>query len=160
MRIVVMGVSGCGKTTIGEKLAVALQATFIDADDLHPLANKDKMTNGIPLKDEDRWPWLESVGLALAAHNDIVIACSALKKSYREKLSGLAQNIQFIHLTGNRETLRERLLGRNGHFMPVELLESQLQELEPLDASELGTEIAIDQSVEIIIDECITFVRK
>ena len=160
MRVVVMGVSGCGKTTIGEKLAQALQATFIDADDLHPAANKAKMAHGIALDDEDRWPWLERVGLALASHENIVIACSALKKSYREKISAAAADTQYIHLTGTREILLERLLGRNGHFMPVELLDSQLQTLEAPQAGEAAVEVSIDQSVEKIIDECITFIRK
>jgi carbohydrate kinase (thermoresistant glucokinase family) len=159
-RIVVMGVSGCGKSSVGIALAEALGARFIDGDDLHPEANKAKMSAGIPLDDSDRWPWLELVSQALAeevvetsggSFTGTVIACSALKRVYRERILAGAPNTFFVHLDGSREILEQRLGARSGHFMPATLLDSQLATLEPLGADEPGVVIDIDQSITQII---------
>ena len=155
-RIVVMGVSGCGKSSVGIALAETLGARFIDGDDLHPAANKAKMSAGIPLDDEDRWPWLDLVSKALAepapaGSTGTVIACSALKRSYRERILAGAPNTFFIHLDGSREILQQRLGNRTGHFMPATLLDSQLATLEPLDSDEPGAVIDIDQPISQII---------
>ena len=160
-RIVVMGVSGCGKSSVGIALAEALGARFIDGDDLHPEANKAKMSAGIPLDDEDRGPWLDLVSQALAedvstlpaesGSTGTVVACSALKRSYRERILAGAPNTFFIHLDGSREILQQRLGNRTGHFMPATLLDSQLATLEPLGSDEPGAVIDIDQPISQII---------
>ena len=150
-RIVVMGVSGCGKSSVGIALAEALGARFIDGDDLHPEANKAKMSAGIPLDDSDRWPWLDLVGQELAAGSATVIACSALKRAYRDRIRTAAPNTFFVHLDGSREILAQRLGARTGHFMPVTLLDSQLAILEPLGSDEASVVIDIDQPITQII---------
>lgn len=146
-RIVVMGVSGCGKSSVGQALAEALGARFIDGDDLHPEANKAKMAAGIPLNDEDRWPWLDLVAAALAEENldsigshfnGTVVACSALKRVYRERIGAGAPGTQFVHLHGSRKLLAQRMGARPNHFMPVSLLDSQLNTLELLGPDETG----------------------
>lgn len=161
-RIVVMGVSGCGKSTVGEKLAVALAARFIDGDSLHPEANKNLMAAGIPLNDENRWPWLDSVAEALAesagsasAGTGTVVACSALKRSYRDRILSGAQNTFFIHLAGSRELLAERMSSRGSHFMPLSLLDSQLATLEPLVSDEPGATFDIALPMETIVEQAI-----
>jgi carbohydrate kinase (thermoresistant glucokinase family) len=159
-RIVVMGVSGCGKSSVGIALAESLGARFIDGDDLHPAANKAKMSAGIPLEDSDRWPWLDLVSKALAEEvgqiadgpfTGTVVACSALKRVYRERILVGAPNTFFVHLDGSREILEQRLGARSGHFMPASLLDSQLATLEPLGFDELGVVIDIDQPIAKII---------
>ena len=160
MRIVVMGVSGCGKSTVGRLLAEKLDAKFIDGDDLHPEENKAKMAAGISLNDEDRWPWLAKVGQSLAHGEKVVIACSALKRKYREHILQEASNTVFIHLDGSREVLAERMSARQNHFMPVTLLDSQLATLEPLEFDEPGLKIDIDQPVEKIVESSLGFIRE
>ncbi|TFD57641.1 hypothetical protein E3T43_07995 [Cryobacterium sp. Hh7] len=148
-QIVVMGVSGSGKSTIGALLAHALAVPFLDADGLHPQANIVKMASGVPLTDADRWPWLAQVGRALsdagAAGTGLVIACSALKRVYRESIVAAAPNVRFVHLTGTFDVLGNRLEGRSEHFMPPALLRSQLATLEELQADEPGFAVDIDQ---------------
>ncbi|AKI99947.1 gluconokinase [Archangium gephyra] len=139
MVIIVMGVSGSGKTTVGQRLAVALGWRFRDADDFHPPANIAKMTAGIPLTDEDRAPWLavlrELLRNTLAAGVPVVLACSALKHSYRERLTVDAARQRWVYLRVPRALLAERLKARTGHYMPAALLDSQLAALEiPEDA--------------------------
>lgn len=129
--ILVMGVSGCGKTTIGKLLAKRLKGHFLDADDFHPITNINKMSRGEPLNDDDRWPWLDLVALAVREHTapiPLVLACSALKDAYRERLK-LEHNL-IIFLTGVRKIIEHRLSMRHGHFMTNQLLDSQFKELE------------------------------
>ncbi len=160
MRIVVMGVSGCGKSTVGEKLALQLDAKFIDGDDLHPEENKAKMAAGIALNDEDRWPWLDKVGAALASEEKLVIACSALKRKYRERILSKASDVIFFHLEGSRELLAERMASRSNHFMPASLLDSQLAALEPLEFDEPGHTVNINQPVTRIVETALGFIRE
>jgi carbohydrate kinase (thermoresistant glucokinase family) len=148
--VVVMGVSGCGKSTVGRLLAERLGARFVDADDLHSDEAKAKMAAGTPLSDDDRWPWLHLVGNGIAretrAGRPAVVACSALRRVYRDVLRDVADDvIVFVHLHGTRQLLGERLGMRVGHFMPQALLGSQLATLESLEMDELG--IAVDISL-------------
>jgi carbohydrate kinase (thermoresistant glucokinase family) len=146
MQLVVMGVSGCGKSTIGKLIATKYGVEFIDGDDLHPQANISKMSEGIPLNDEDRWPWLESIARELNTMVSGVIACSALKRNYRLAILKLAPEALFIHLHGSREVLESRLAKREAHFMPAKLLESQLLTLEELASDEPGCVVDIDKT--------------
>ena len=151
--IIVMGVSGCGKTTIGDLVARELGVRFLDGDSLHPVENVAKMASGTPLTDEDRWPWLATVGAELAAAGPagLVLACSALKRSYRDAIRAQAPETVFLHLHGSREVLGGRIEGRSGHFMPSTLLDSQLATLEPLEADEAGTVVDIAAPVEQVV---------
>lgn len=144
--IVIMGVSGSGKTTVGTALAASLGVPFTDADDLHPEANVTKMAAGHPLNDDDRWPWLARVGeeLGKAEATGTVIACSALKRSYREAILTGEPRTRFVYLAGSRELLESRVEHRHGHFMPPSLLDSQLDTLEPLSEDEPGMTVSLD----------------
>jgi len=132
--IVVMGVSGCGKSTVGTRLAERIGATFLDADDFHPPANVERMRAGIALTDADRAPWLDALAARLAAaraaRESVVLACSALKRSYRDALRRGAPALALVHLTGSPALLAERLATRSDHYMPPSLLTSQLALLE------------------------------
>ena len=152
--IVVMGVSGSGKSTVGELLSRRLGLRYVDADDLHPKANVDKMAAGHPLTDEDRWPWLAKVGEALADADGsgLVIACSALKRAYRLAILEKEPRARFVDLSGSRELLEARLRGRHDHYMPPSLLDSQIETLEPLGPEEPGFVVQIDQTPEQIVD--------
>ena len=155
MSVVVMGVSGSGKSVVGYTLAQKFGVEFIDADDLHPIANKEKMASGTPLSDEDRWPWLDKVGEAIA-NREVVIACSALKKIYRDRIRTQAPDATFILLQTPRAELEERIRIRQeqeGHFMPATLLDSQLDTLEPLGPTERGRAIANQGSLTAVIEE-------
>jgi gluconokinase len=133
--IVLMGVSGSGKTTVGKLLAQALGAEFAEGDAYHPPQNVDKMRHGIPLEDADRWPWLERLSAQidrwLSAGATVVLACSALKQSYRDMLAKGRPGVRFVHLEGDKALIRQRLNRRRGHYMPATLLDSQLAALEP-----------------------------
>lgn len=134
LTVIVMGVSGAGKSTIGRLLAERLGARFLDADDFHPTANLAKMRRGIPLDDNDRAPWLACLNRTLHEHaargEDVVLACSALKQSYRDRLMAGLPAAQLVYLRGSHTLLAARLSGRADHFMPPELLDSQLATLE------------------------------
>lgn len=158
MKIVVMGVTGCGKTTVGIALAEALGIEFIDSDVLHSEANKKKMSSGTPLTDSDREPWLQEVSKALQSHESVVVACSALKRSYRSTILAGAPTTLFIHLGGSQELIFARLSERSHHFMPIGLLDSQFQTLEPLDHTETGKVFEISKPVDQIVDEAISWI--
>ena len=155
-QIVVMGVTGCGKTTMGKLLGKVLGLEFKDGDDLHPQANKDKMSAGIPLTDEDRWPWLDQVGQTLKMSGGVVVACSALKRKYRERILRAAPKALFVHLQGDKELLLSRLNNRTNHFMPTSLLDSQLQTLEPLEMDETGVVVDVGGSESEILKMVLT----
>lgn len=140
-----MGVSGSGKTTVGRLLADELGVRFEDADDLHPAANVAKMAAGHPLTDDDRWPWLSAVGRELSAAEaaGLVVACSALKRGYREVILAAEPATRFVYLSGSPELLESRMAHRHGHFMPASLLDSQLATLEPLAADEPGITVTL-----------------
>ncbi|ORA38723.1 gluconokinase [Mycobacterium aquaticum] len=151
--IVIMGVSGSGKSTVGAALAQRLRVPFGDADDFHPPANIAKMAAGHPLDDDDRYPWLETIGQWLADHHDGgVMSCSALKRKYRDQLRRHCPDVQFLHLTGTPEVIGRRQASRPGHFMPAALLNSQFETLEPLDSDEAGITIDVDQNIDAIVD--------
>jgi gluconokinase len=151
--VVVMGVSGSGKSTVGAALAQRLGVPFMDADTLHPQANIAKMTAGEPLNDVDRYPWLEKVGEWLAGHRDGgVVSCSALKRKYRDRLRMRCPRVEFLHLSGSPELIGGRLAARSGHFMPAALLRSQFDALEPLGADEVGATVDAGQDIDAIVD--------
>ncbi|KUI31683.1 gluconate kinase [Mycobacterium sp. IS-1742] len=155
--IVVMGVSGSGKSTVGAALAQRLRVPFADADDFHPPENIAKMTAGHPLDDDDRHPWLESIGEWLARHGDGgVMSCSALKRKYRDQLRRHCADVEFLHLVGSVETIGRRQASRPGHFMPATLLASQFATLEPLGPDERGVAIDIAQSIDSIIESYVS----
>jgi gluconokinase len=151
--IVVMGVSGSGKSTIGAALAQRLRVPFADADDFHPPANVAKMTSRQALNDEDRYPWLEAIGDWLADHGDGgVMSCSALKRKYRDQLRNHCARVQFLHLSGTPDVIGRRQASRPGHFMPASLLASQFETLEPLEPDEHGVVIDVDRNIDSIVD--------
>ena len=151
--IVVMGVSGSGKSTVGAALAQRLRVPFADADDFHPAANIEKMTAGHALNDADRRPWLDSIGQWLAAHpNGGVMSCSALKRAYRDQLRQHCAGVEFLHLVGTPEVIGRRQASRPGHFMPASLLASQFETLEPLLADEYGVDVDVDQDIDSIVE--------
>ena len=131
MIVLLMGVSGAGKTTLGERLAKRLAWPFIDADDYHPAANVAKMAAGMALDDEDRWPWLDALNRRLRAERDAVLACSAVKAAYRERLLAGIVDARVVFLHGAKALIAARLTERSGHYMPPSLLESQFATLEP-----------------------------
>lgn len=150
--VVVMGVAGCGKSTIGAALAERLDKPFLDADDFHPESNVAKMSQGIPLTDKDRWPWLDSLAKSLrdaAQQAGMAVAgCSALRRAYRQRLIDTAgEPIIFVFLEGSRDIIGERMAARIGHFMPTALLDSQFATLEPPGADENALVLDINASV-------------
>jgi len=152
--LVVMGVSGSGKSTVGAALAQRLRVPFADADDFHPPANIAKMTAGTALDDHDRHPWLEAIGTWLAEHpRGGVMSCSALKRKYRDQLRHHAHTTVFLLLHGTPEVIRKRQASRPGHFMPASLLASQFATLETLAPDEAGISVDVDQSVDAIVDQ-------
>ena len=150
-RVVIMGVAGCGKSTVGAELARETGISYRDGDDLHPPENIAKMSNGIPLDDTDRAPWLAKVGKSLAPGN-LMIGCSALKRAYRDIIrEKAAAEVFFLHLAAPIEVIRARTDARTGHFMPPALLDSQFATLEPLEPDELGEVIDIDQTLDRVV---------
>jgi len=152
MVIVLMGVSGSGKTTVGQLLAEQLGWHFYEGDDFHPQANIDKMSRDVPLDDGDRLPWLDNlhrlIERTIAAGDDAILACSALKRSYRERLAGKLPGVRFVFLRASPELLRQRLENRRGHFMKADLLDSQLETLEePREAVVANAALTLDEIV-------------
>jgi len=159
--LVVMGVTGTGKSTLAQALAQRLGWPFAEGDDLHPSANVAKMAAGIPLEDADRWPWLDTIAAwtterALEDHSTIV-TCSALRRAHRDRLRAAAAGTLFVHLVGSRELLAERMAGRAGHFMPSSLLASQLETLEPLEADEPGVVVDVSGTVDAMVAQVLEF---
>jgi gluconokinase len=154
-RYVLMGVAGCGKSSVGAALAPLLGANYLDGDDLHPPANIARMSRGEPLQDADRWPWLDAVGARLASPGQI-IGCSALKRAYRERIAAAAAApVCFIHLAGSQALIGARMAARSGHFMPTALLDSQFATLEPPGADEPAICVNIDQPMAAILAEIV-----
>lgn len=151
-----MGVSGCGKSTVGEALSRRLGLPFQDGDDLHPLCNIRKMREGEPLDDADRWPWLDRCGAALReAEDGLILGCSALRRRYRDRLresSGLP-GLRFIHLHADQEQLCARVSARKGHFMPATLLRSQFATLEMPDATENAITVAATRALPALLGD-------
>jgi gluconokinase len=155
--IIVMGVSGSGKSTIGERLADRLGWTYEDGDSYHPPGNVAKMHAGHPLTDDDRWPWLKAIADAIdretAAGQRMVIACSALKRAYRDVIVHGRDDVRIVYLKGSRELIARRLKARKGHFMPPDLLDSQFATLQEPTANEGAIVVDIDASIEAIVDD-------
>ena len=157
---VVMGVSGSGKTTVGEALAARLGWKFVDGDALHPPENVAKMHAGHPLDDVDRWPWLDAIAAQidrwLEQETPGIVTCSALKRRYRDRIAGRRVRVRLIYLEGSRELIADRLAGRRGHFMPANLLDSQFATLEPPAPDEKPIVASIDRPVAAIVDAIVT----
>jgi gluconokinase len=157
--LIVMGVSGSGKSSIAEPLAKRLGWTFEDGDRFHPASNVAKMSAGHPLTDEDRWPWLQAIADEIdrvcKAGERAVIACSALKRAYREILVHGRDDVRIIYLNGTQELIADRLASRKGHFMPPGLLTSQFNTLEPPDTAENPVTVSIDAPVGAIVDDIV-----
>jgi gluconokinase len=159
LRVVIMGVSGCGKSSVGEGLAERLGIPYRDGDDLHPPANVEKMRAGVPLTDEDRLPWLDRVAEVLATEAPVIVGCSALRRAYRDRLrAGAGGSVQFIHLTGSRNLIAGRMAARTGHYMPPSLLDSQFAALEAPGPDE-ALAIDIDQPLPAMIDAIATYLQ-
>ncbi|AJT64827.3 Thermosensitive gluconokinase [Streptomyces lydicus] len=159
--IVVMGVAGTGKTTIGPLVAAALGVPYAEGDDFHPPANIAKMSAGVPLDDSDRRPWLDAIGAW--AHDRSgrggVVSSSALKRAYRDRLRAAAPGVVFLHLTGDRALIEGRMAERTGHFMPTALLDSQFATLEPLGADEAGVAVDVSGTPQQIADRAVAALR-
>ncbi|WP_328316641.1 gluconokinase [Streptomyces sp. NBC_00388] len=159
--VVLMGVAGTSKTTIGPLLSAALGVPYAEGDDFHPAANIAKMSAGTPLEDADRLPWLDAIGRWAhdrAGHGGVV-SCSALKRSYRDRLRAEAPGVVFLHLTGDRELIEKRMAERKGHFMPTALLDSQFAALQPLAEDEAGTAVDISGTPEEITGRAVAALR-
>jgi gluconokinase len=156
MIIVIFGVSGAGKTTVGKLLARELGWRFIEADDFHPAANIEKMRNGHPLTDEDRWPWLErlrqQIQRSLAAGENVVLTCSALKRAYRDRLR-VSDEVKFVFLRGDYALVEKQLRSRHGHFMNAALLQSQFDVLEEPQSHENVLTIELGRTPQEIVEE-------
>jgi gluconokinase len=161
--LIVMGVSGSGKSTIGETLAERLRWPFEDGDRFHPAANVAKMSAGHPLTDEDRWPWLQAIADEIErvcrAGERAVIACSALKRAYRDILVHGCDDVRIVFLDGTQDLIASRLAARKGHFMPPGLLDSQFGTLEPPAGNENPITVSIDATVETIVDDIVRQLR-
>jgi gluconokinase len=156
LRVVIMGVAGCGKSSVGEALAQRLQIPYRDGDDLHTPEAVEKMRQGIPLTDDDRWPWLDRVARILATEAPILIGCSALKRAYRDRIrAGVGGPVTFVHLSGSRDLIAARMAARTGHYMPTSLLDSQFAALEPPGPDEAIT-VDIDRPLDAITDAILT----
>lgn len=162
--IVVMGVSGCGKSTVGALLAERLGWPFEDGDSFHPPANVEKMRAGTPLTDEDRWPWLAAIAARIASAREggegVVVACSALKRSYRDALRDGHADIRFLHLTGEPALIMARQAARQGHYMPASLVASQFATLEPPDTEADVIDLDVDPEPPVIVQKALAALRR
>ncbi|PWK71026.1 gluconokinase [Streptomyces sp. CG 926] len=161
--IVVMGVAGTGKTTVGQLLAKALGVPYAEGDAFHPAANVAKMSAGTPLDDADRRPWLDAIGEWIRNSADRrggVIAASSLKRAYRDRLRAAAPGAVFVHLAGERPLIEKRMAARKGHFMPTTLLDSQFATLEPLQDDELGVVVDVSGSPEDTTERALAALRR
>lgn len=160
--VVVMGVAGTGKTTVGDRLAGELGVEYAEADVFHPPSNVAKMSAGTPLGDADRAPWLDAIGeWAHERHGrGGVVSCSALKRSYRDRLRAAAPDVFFVHLTGDRELITERMSRREDHFMPPALLDSQFATLEPLQSDEDGAAVDVGGDEQDVTERAMTVLRE
>ncbi len=160
MIVILMGVSGCGKSVIGNLLSQRLGCQFAEGDSYHPPANREKMRGGTPLTDEDRWPWLRAIASDidrwLAAGSDAVVACSALKKAYRDILVGSRAGVHLVHLKGSYELIYGRLTARKHEYMPVTLLKSQFATLEEPTAEERPIVVDIAEPADVLVEEIMT----
>ena len=158
-----MGVSGVGKTTVATGLAAALGWTYAEGDAFHPEANVAKMAAGVPLTDEDRWPWLRSIGAwmsaEIAAGRSAVVTCSALRRSYRDLLREGRPEVVFCHLVADPDLMSERVSHRTDHYMPASLLPSQLAALEPLQPDEPGFEVLAEGEAAVVIAHVLDALR-
>ncbi len=152
LRLVIMGVSGCGKSSVGVGLATELGLIYRDGDDLHPLENVAKMRAGVALNDADRWPWLDRVGWVLKTQAPVIVGCSALKRAYRDRIRAAAGgSVCFVHLAGSKDVIAGRMAQRQGHYMPLSLLDSQFAALEPPGAEEKAISVSIDQPLNAMV---------
>jgi gluconokinase len=162
--IVVMGVSGCGKSTVARDLARRLGGLYLDGDDFHPISNVEKMRHSIPLSNEDRLPWLTTVGRVMRERREagrpVMMACSALRRMYRDRIREGEPDVFFVHLVATRDELERRMLRRKGHFMPSSLLDSQLATLEPLASGELGATINVHGTEDQVVDRVLEAVEQ
>ncbi|MEJ8640524.1 gluconokinase [Streptomyces sp. MS1.HAVA.3] len=161
--IVVMGVAGTGKTTVGRLLAEALGLPYAEGDAFHPAANVAKMSAGTPLDDADRGPWLDAIGQWIRNCGGLrggVVAASSLKRAYRDRLRAAAPDAVFVHLAGERPLIEKRMSARKGHFMPTTLLDSQFATLEPLQDDELGVVVDVSGSPEDITARALAALRR
>ena len=160
--VVVMGVAGTGKTTVGPLLAAALDVPYAEGDDFHPPENIAKMSAGTPLQDADRWPWLDAIGVWAHGRAGLggVVSSSALKRSYRDRLRAAAPDALFLHLSGDRPLIERRMSERQGHFMPTALLDSQFAALEELGADEAGVAVDVSGSPEDIAERAVAALRR
>ena len=161
--LIVMGVSGSGKSTIADKLAERLRWSYEDGDKFHPASNVAKMSAGHPLTDEDRWPWLQAIADEIdrvcRAGQHAVIACSALKRAYRDILVHGRSDVRIVYLQGTQELIARRLATRKNHFMPPDLLDSQFKTLEPPEPRENPVTVSIDATVDTIVDDIVRGLR-
>lgn len=155
LRIVIMGVSGCGKSSVGQVLAARLGIPYRDGDDLHPPGNVQKMRAGTPLTDDDRWPWLDRVAATLTDEAPLVMGCSALRRIYRDRIRARAGGpVRFVHLAGSRAVIAARVAARHGHYMPLSLLDSQFAALEapgPDEALTVDAELPLPDLIATIL---------
>jgi gluconokinase len=161
-QIVVMGVTGAGKSTVGTRLAERIGVPFRDADDFHPPSNIAKMSAGQPLTDDDRWPWLDAIGAHLAAHRGTgcVVTCSALKRAYRDRLRAAAPGLRFVHLHGDVALVAARQAARQGHFMPASLVPSQFATLETPTPDEGVITLDVAATPDALVDDAIAALRE
>jgi gluconokinase len=161
MIVIAMGVCSSGKTSVGKVIASRMNWTFIEGDELHPPANITKMASGVPLTDEDRWLWLDTIADRIReideAGGSAVVACSALRRAYRDRLRRSGADLRFLHLTGDVSLIRQRMERRSGHFMPAGLLDSQLATLEPAGVDETLYEVDISGNVGDLAEAAIRY---